>query len=137
MVFGRNLLMGEYTKRFDRIEECYIPGTAMPPVKDEWRFASSYHIWKSLVTGIGEKPKKYAPFKSRVRPEVSGNVISICVNKQDEEPRCVFIPFSELTISKYVVKTMYKLISDDDEGVLIAYKELEPIAILDTECWYP
>lgn len=126
-----------YTKRFDRIEECYIPGTAMPPVKTEWRFASSREMWKSLVTGIGEKPKKYAPFRSYVRPEVSGNVISLCVGNKDEEPRCIFIPFTELTITKYIVKTLYKLISDDDDGVLIAYKELDPIAVQDTECWYP
>ena len=124
-----------WTERFDRIEECYTPGDTMPPVKDQWRFRRKEFYWKVYITDAGEKGKKYAPMKTDVRPVIKGDVVGIGVNHNGSEPSWVFVKFSILSIEKYIVKTRYRLVSDDDEGVLIEYKDDDPIRVADNDEW--
>ena len=124
-----------WTRKFDSIMDCYIPGDTMPPIKDEWRYRYERTHYKVMITGCGEKPKKYAPMKSDMRPVISGNSVGIATGMYTDTPRWLFFTFSELSIEKYLVKTRYRLVSDDDDGTVVEYMDDEPILVAEDGDW--
>lgn len=124
-----------WTKYYNSIEDCYVPGDTMPPVKNEWRFRSKKFVWKVRITGTGDKPKKHATTKTEMRPVIKGNTIGIAIDNGDGASSWIFMQFSEVAIEKYLIKTRYRLISDDDNGCMIEYKDDEPVMVTDYEEW--
>lgn len=126
--------MGETWKTtYDRIEDTYIPGNTLPPVKNEWRYRSERYIWRALLwTKDGKTQKK---LESQYRPVFKGGVFGV-YNASDEE--WIFVPidlFKTIKVKKYKIKCMYRLVSDNDDGVTVEFREEEPAEIRDIEKW--
>lgn len=124
----------EYWKAtYDRLEDAYIPGDTLPPVKNEWRFRYERYIWRAvLVTKDGKTAKR---FESQYRPVFNGCAFGVYNSKEEQ---WLFLPidrFKSITINKYRIKANYRLISDNDDGVTIEFREEEPAQIRDIEKW--
>lgn len=126
--------MGETWKTtYDRIEDTYVPGNTLPPVKNEWRYRSEQYIWRALLwTKDGKTQKK---LESQYRPVFKGGVFGV-YNTSDEE--WIFVPidlFKTIKVKKYKIKCMYRLVSDNDDGVTVEFREEEPAEVRDIEKW--
>lgn len=125
-----------WTCTYDKLEDCYIPGDTLPPVKYEWRTRYYSYFWKvGIELRKNDKVKRYTPMRSDKRPIIKGNVVGIFVDNNDDDPKWMFFEFSECVITKFRVKTNYILLSDDDDGVKVEFQDEEPIKIPDNDEW--
>lgn len=122
-----------WTMTYDRIEDSYIPGDTLPPVKNEWRFRYERYIWKTvLVTKDGRNAKR---LESQFRPVFNGCAFGV-YNSNDEQ--WLFLPidqFKSITVNKYRIKANYRLVSANDDGVTIEFREEEPAPVRDVGAW--
>lgn len=114
----------DFVQEYQMIEESYIPGDTMPPVKNEWRYRYSEYYYEVKL----EKEKSLRKLRSDAQPVFRGHLIGV-YDKQNCTWKFYSVREGSATITKYVVKIRYILIEETKKSVKVGFRKDQPIPI--------
>lgn len=115
----------DFVETYSCIEDSYIPGETLPPVKLEWRLRYTEYYYDIQI----ESPKSMKRVQSYRKPIIRSGFLGVYLNDTSEWK---FINVKEATqfrVIKYAVRVRYKLVKNNDDGVEVAFKKDKPEAI--------
>lgn len=125
--------MENWKTTYDRLEDAYVPGDTLPPVKNEWRYRYARYIWRAVL--VAKDGKTVRKLESQYRPVFNGCAFGV-YNTKDEQ--WLFLPidqFKSIVINKFRIKCNYRLVSNNDDGVTVEFQEEQPAQVRDVEKW--
>lgn len=119
----------DFIEHYDRIEDAYIPGDTLPPVKNEWHLRYTEYYYDIQI----ESQKSLRHVKSYRKPIIRGGFLGIYDQDAAEWKFINVKEANQFRIIKYSVKVRYALVKDDDDGIEVAFKKDKPEALIGDE----
>lgn len=119
----------DFVETYSCIEDSYIPGETLPPVKNEWRLRYTEYYYDIQI----ESPKSMKRVQSYRKPIIRSGFLGIYLQDTAEWKFINVKEASQFRIIKYAVRVRYILVKDNDDGVEIAFKKDKPEAIMGDE----
>lgn len=119
----------DFVENYSCIEDSYIPGETLPPVKNEWRLRYTEYYYDIQI----ESPKSMKRVQSYRKPIIRSGFLGIYLQDTAEWKFINVKEASQFRIIKYAVRVRYTLVKDNDDGFEVAFKKDKPEAITGDE----